>query len=328
MAKQRAVGADVVNLIGFEATYGTPPDGSGGGVYYRVPMRQYGLSPEQPPEDDPTWNLGSPDAGDPVQGPVIVNDAMTVPMCARNLGVVLKTVFGAPDSAETGVDSGVFEHEFVSGQELLSFASQTGHPLLSTPKWNTVYGTKAGGLNFDLARTGRALAEVPLIGQGETSDVGGARDATPIQLAYLPFDNAKAAITVGGSAIGNVSAGRAQYTNSLESAENIRADGLIDGVDEGERMCTGTLDVRYSTSTALETLANAKTPAAVVITYGLASHPDFSLVITMPRVFFFKPKLPINGPGGISQSWQWRAARDPDLGYLMSVVLTNDVDSY
>ena len=41
MAKLRAVGADAVNLIGFEAVYGTPPDGAATGVDYSVPLRQY-----------------------------------------------------------------------------------------------------------------------------------------------------------------------------------------------------------------------------------------------------------------------------------------------
>src|SRR5690606_719516 len=126
------VGADAVNLIGFEATYGVPPSGAGGGVYYRIPMRQYGLSAERQPEDDPSWNLGSPDAADPVEGPVIVNDAMSVPMCVRNMGVVLKAVLGAPDSDETGDDTGIFNHVFASGEALPSFSSQTGHPELST----------------------------------------------------------------------------------------------------------------------------------------------------------------------------------------------------
>lgn len=328
MAKLRAVGADAVNLIGFESVYGTPPDGAATGVYHRVPLRQYGLSPERPPEDDPTWNLGSPDAGDPVEGPVVINDSMSLPMCARNGGVALKSVFGAPDSEETGVDSGVFEHVFVSGEDVPSLSIQTGHPKLTTPKWETIFGVKAGGINFDMARTGRALMEIPLIGQGKLKDASGARDAAPIQLAYLPFDNARGSIKVGASLIGNVTAARFSFSNSLEAVENIRDDGLIDGVDEGERTCTGTIDVRYSTDTTLEDLADAKTPAAMELAFSSSLGAGFGLKFTMSRVFFFEPKKPINGPGGISQSWQWRAARDSDLGYMLSVLLTNDVETY
>ncbi|HEV7278393.1 MAG TPA: phage tail tube protein [Devosiaceae bacterium] len=424
MTKPRAVGADAVNLIGFETTYGIPPDGGAGGVYYRVPLRQYGLSPERTPEEDPTWNRGTPDAGDPVEGPVVVNDSMTLPMCARSMGVALRAVLGVPDSDETEVDSGIFEHVFASGEDLPSFSSQTGHPKLTAAKWRTVHGVKAGGMNFDMARTGRALVEIPLVGQGEIKDgtVGGsatvaadagntgngvltladpafaagaaagdyrvvctaaaagggtfevldtddeqigtvdvgdafdgpvkftiadgaadfevgdeftitlhplaARDAAPIMLAYLPFDNARGAITVGGGAIANVTAARFSFSNALEAVETIRADGMIDGVDEGERMATGTVDVRFGADTTLEDLADGKTPAAMELSFTLRSHPGWSLKFQLPRVFFFNPKLPINGPGGISQSWQWRAAHDTTLGYLLGVVLTNDVESY
>lgn len=327
MAKTRAVGADAVNLLGFEAAYGTPPNGAGGGVYNQIPLRQFGLSPERSPEDDPTWNLGSPDAGDPVEGPVVINDSLTAPMCARSMGVILKAVLGQPESEETAT-AGEYEHVFVSGEELLSLSIQTGHPKLSVPRWHTVYGAKAGGLNFDLARTGRALVEVPLIGQGETKDATGARDASPKKPAYLPFDNARGSIKVGGNLISNVTAARFAYSNSLEAIENIRPDGLIDGIDEGERTCTGTAEARFGSDLTLETLADAKTPAVVEFAFALASHPGFGLKFTLPRVFFFNPKRPITGPGGISQSWQWRAARDNALGYMMLVSLINDVVSY
>lgn len=326
MSKPRAVGADAVNLIGFETIYGTPP--AGPGAYYRLPMRQYGLSPERAPEDDPTWNRGTPDAGDPVEGPVVVNDAMTLPMCVRATGIALKAVLGAPDTAETGVGTGVYDHVYASGEPVPSFSAQTGHPELTTPKWRTVHGVKAGGLNFDMARTGRALIEIPLIGQGEIKDVGGARDAAPIAYDYLPFDNARGSIKVGGAGLANVTAARFSYSNSLEAIETIRADGMIDGVDEGERLLSGTVDVRFGADTTLEDLADVKTPAALELAFSLASQPTWGLKFQLPRVFFFNPKRPISGPGGISQSWQWRAAWDETLGYMLGVVLTNDVVSY
>lgn len=424
MTKPRAVGADAVNLIGFETVYGTPPSGAGGGVYYRVPMRQLGLSAERQPEDDPTWNLGSPDAADPVEGPVVVNDTLTAPICARNMGPLLRAVLGGPDSAETGVGTGVYEHIFASGEDLPSFASQTGHPTLALPRWNTVFGVKAGGMNFDMARTGRALVEVPLIGQGETDDMAlagsasveadagntgngiltlanpafdagaaagayvvectaaavdggtfsvtgpdsadlgdatvgaafdnvvkftiadgatdfevgdsftitlapiGQRDLDPIELAYLPFDNARGSISVGGNALANVTAARFSLNNALETVETIRADGMIGGIDEGQRLASGTVDIRFGGANPLEALAASKTPAAMVLRFSLASHADYWLELQLPRVFFFNPKKPINGPGGISQSWQWRAAKDTALGYMLAAVLRNDVQSY
>ena len=45
-------------------------------------------------------------------------------------------------------------------------------------------------------------------------------------------------------------------------------------------------------------------------------------------MFLPKPKLPIQGPGGIQAAFQWQASRDPVGGHAMTVVLKNDVVSY
>src|SRR5690606_8934169 len=114
----------------------------------------------------------------------------------------------------------------------------------------------------------------------------------------------------------------------LESVETIREDGLISGIDEGERIASGNVDIRFGGVNPLEALAASKTPAAMVLRFSLASHPEFWLELQLPRVFFFNPKKPITGPGGIAQSWQWRAARDAGLGYMLAAVLRNDVEDY
>ncbi|WP_127142840.1 phage tail tube protein [Pelagibacterium montanilacus] len=326
MSKIRAVGADAVQLIGIETAYGTAPDGSGGGVYARLPMRSYGLSPETSLEEDPTWNRGTPDAGDPVEGPIVVQDNMTMPMCARAIGAALKLALGAPDTTDNA--DGTWTHIFTSGEVLPSFAIQAGHPTLATPKWRTVLGVKAGGLNFDMSRTGRALIEIPLIGQREVKDTTGARDAEPVTYDYLPLDNMAGSITVGGDALASVTAGRFSFSNTLEPVETIRDDGVIDGIDEGERTCSGGVDVRFGVDETLEDLADAKEPAALEMAFTSRAKPDFHLKYQLPRTFFSNPKRPITGPGGISQSWQWRAAHDGDVGSLLVVVLTNDVEAY
>lgn len=328
MTKQRAVGADAVQLIAKEAVYGTPVSGAGGSVYWRLPMRSYGLSPETTLEEDPTWNRGTPDAGDPVEGPITVSDNMIMPACARAVGAALSLILGAPDTTDNDTTPDTYTHIFTSGEEIPSFSIQTGHPTLTTPKWRTVVGVKAGGLNFDMSRTGRALIEIPLIGQKEIKDVSGARDASPIGFDYLPFDNITGAIKVDGAALASVTAARFTFSNGLEPIENIRPDGIIDGIDEGERLASGSLDARFGVDSTLEDLADDKTPCALEMSFTLRQFPAWHLKFQMPRVFLSNPKRAITGPGGISQSWQWRAAHDAVLGHLLAVTLTNDVAAY
>jgi hypothetical protein len=239
---------------------------------------------------------------------------------------VLALILGEPDTEDN--EDGTYTHVYTSGEALPSFAIQTGHPELTVAKWRTVLGVKAGGVNFDMSRTGRALLEIPLIGQKEVKDVTGARDANPVMFEYLPFDNMTGAITVEGDPLANVTAGRFTYSNALETIETIREDGVIDGIDEGQRAASGSLDARFGADATLEDLADNKTPCVLEFSFTLRQYPTWSLKFSLPRVFLSKPKRPITGPGGISQSWQWRAAHDATLGHLMSVTLTNDVESY
>lgn len=326
MAKARAVGADAVHLIAKETTYATAPNGAGGGVYRKMPLRSYDLDPEQPLEDDPVWNTGSSEDGDPAQGALTVAGNLVAPMDARGVGYILTMALGAPVSVDNG--DGTFSHTWKSGKDLFSYSCQIGHPKLATPRWRTQLGIKAGGFQFPMARNGRAVVTVPMVAQSQVKDVAGVRDASPLSYAYLPFDNATGSIKVGGVALANVTAGQFNYSSNTESVETIRADMAIDGVDETRRTLSGTVNLRLGSDTTIEDLADNKTPAAFEMAFALVAQPTWALKFQMPRAFFDKPKKPVEGPGGVSFATNWRAARDATAGYMLGVVLTNDVASY
>ncbi|KQT50335.1 hypothetical protein ASG47_19725 [Devosia sp. Leaf420] len=328
MAKARASGADAVHLIAKETTYGTPPDGSAGGVYRRMPLRSMTLGKDQPLEDDPTWNRGIADDGDPSLGAATVAGDLVAPMDVRGIGFLLTMVLGAPTTVADG--GGRYTHTWKSGKELFSYAAQVGHPKLSTPKWRTHSGIKAGGIQFPMARNGRALVTVPLIAQQEIKDTGGTpqRDASPLIYPYLPFDNALGSIKVGGSQLGSVTAGQCNFLNNLEAVDEIRPDMAIAGVDEQNRSGNGSATVRFGSDSTLDDLADNKLPAALEFAFSLASQPTWGLKYQFPRTFWPTTKKPIDGPGGIAATLNWRAAYDSVAGYLLGVVLINDVPSY
>jgi hypothetical protein len=97
LGKTRALGIDTQFLLGFEAAYGTPPDGSGGGVYYRLPFREFTLGAEKPLGYDPLLGQGR-DAQDPHYEAVTDEGEVQVPIDLRSFGVWLKAQFGAPVS--------------------------------------------------------------------------------------------------------------------------------------------------------------------------------------------------------------------------------------
>ena len=326
MAKARASGSDAVHLVALETAYGVPPDGAAGEIYRRMPMRSYSLGAEQPHEDDPVWNRSRPEDSDPAQGNLTVNGDIVLPMDVRGVGVALRIALGDPTVAT--VSAGLYRHTFLSGQDLLSFTHQIGHPKLTVPKWRTHVGTKAGGMSFPMQRNGRAVMTIPLTGQGEIKDTTGARDADPLMFDYLPFNNAGGSIKIGGNPLANVTGAQFNYSNGLEPVETIRADNMIDGIDDGMRTLSGSVDMRFGADSTIDDLADANIPAAMEFAFGLASQPNWGLKFIMPRVFFPKTKKPVQGPGGISVTSTWRAAYDQAAGYLLKVELTNGVASY
>lgn len=324
MAKARAAGSDAVHLVAKEATYGTAI--AGPGVYRRTPLRSYSLGAEQALEDDPVWNRSNPDDSDPSLGALNVTGDLVAPMDSRGAGLLLSMALGAAVTVDNGDDT--YTHTWKSGKDLFSYSHQIGHPKLTVPKWRTLLGVKAGGLQFPMARNGRALATIPLIAQSEVKDTTGARDAAPLSYGYLPFNNATGGITVDGDPLANITAAQFNYSTGLEAIETIRADMMIDGADEGLRTLSGSASLRFGTDSTLDDLADANTPTAMVFSFSLPSQPDWGLSFQMPRVFFPKTKKPVEGPGGIAITANWRAAFDQTAGYMLGVVLTNDVPSY
>ncbi len=324
MAKARASGADVVHLIIKETTYGTAP-AAGAGTWRRMPMRSYTVGEDQPLEDDPTWNLGTPEDGDPSLGASTVAGDMVLPMDARGIGFALSMVLGAPVTVADG--GGKYTHTWKSGADLFSYSAQVGHPKLTTAKFRNQVGIKAGGLSFPMSRNGRALLTVPLVAQKEIKDTV-TKDSAPLAYAYLPFDNALGSIKIGGVQLGSVTAGQCNFSNNLDAVDEIRSDMAIAGADEQNRSGNGSATIRFGADATLDDLADNKTPAALEFAFGMAAQPTWGLKFQFPRTFWPKTKKPIDGPGGISATLNWRAARDATAGHLMAVVLTNDVATY
>lgn len=327
MAKPRAQGADAVVLIAKETVLGTPVSGSGGGVYRRIPMRSDDVTGAQSLEDDDTWNKGTPEDGDPSLGAFTVAGDIVAPMDVRGIGFLMAMALGASTVEEVEEDV-LWTHTWRSGKDLFSYSKQMGHPKLTAAKWRTQLGGKSNGFSFPMARNGRALLTLPMIFQGEVKDMSGARDASPLAYAYLPFDNAGGGVTIDGDPLASLTGAQFNFNNGLETVESIRADMMIDGADETLRKCSGTANLRFGTDSTIDDLVDGKTPAALAFSFKLASNPDWELTFKLPRVFFERTKKAITGPGGIEQATAWRAAFDATAGYMLEVELSNDVATY
>ena len=97
------------------------------------------------------------------------------------------------------------------------------------------------------------------------------------------------------------------YSNNLDRIETIRNDGMIEGADPSIAALSGTVDVRFADTTLLAQ-ATAGDPCELEFAYAIPSGPSFTL--TAHAVYLPKPKLALEGPGGVQASFAWQAALD------------------
>jgi len=324
MGKSRAYGADAQLLGAFETVYGTAPDGSAGGVYTKLSFKECTIGAERPLGYDPLLGQGR-DAQDPYYEAITDDGDITVPIDLRGIGFWLKGLFGAPETTDNG--DGTYTHAFTSGGALPSLALEVGHLGLTVPHFARHVGAKAETLSFDMARTGAANAQVSLVAQGE-SNPAAVVDAAPVVHALRRFSQGSGLIRLGGGQLANVTGGRLSFSNNLDRVETIRADGLIDGVDETEATAEGTIDVRFGTDATIRDAVAAETPVALEYAFTIPGAEGYEIRFSLPRVFLPRKKQELRGPGGVQGTYEWRAAKDAVAGHLLQVTLTNDVAAY
>lgn len=126
-----------------------------------------------------------------------------------------------------------------------------------------------------------------------------------------------------GTPIGNLTGGQLTYTNNLEKIETIRDDSLIDGADPTIAALTGRIDVRFADTALIDEAANG-TPVDLEFAYTLSL--GLRARFAAHEVYLPKPKLAVEGPGGVQASFDFQGARNEAAGRMLDVILTNDFD--
>lgn len=224
------------------------------------------------------------------------------------------------------LEGGGWSHAFDSGAaELPSLTWELGHPQLASAKFERYFGAKAGGISFEMTRTGPANATIDYVAQSRlTPDAATTIDAEAETYALARFSQGRCEILAEGVQLAAVTGGRFAFTNGNAPVQTIRADGAIDGVDEGEAKATGEVTVRHGPTSAMTTAVDDRTP--VTVRYGFTHPAGWFLRFDMERVFFPKPKKQIQGPGAIEATYAWQAAAGAT--YNLRATLFNDVASY
>ncbi len=308
----RAIGANCRLLMTPEATYGTAPAGD----WLRMPFLSCDLGAEQPLLDADVIGVGSSrDPAAPFLDTVTVQGQAVVPVDLINIGHWLRLLLGPPTTTGTSPN---FIHSFGSGAASLpSNSIEIGYP--DVPNYDLCTGVRADTLEIDFTPTGPATATFGLMGQGSTrgaSSSGG----TPTSAAYTAFHKAQGAISRNGAALAQVTGARLTYANGMEMVRTIRADRKVEGVDPGIARATGQITARFA-DTALLTQAQNNAPAEFAFSYAIDANR--SLTFTLHEVYLALAKTPVEGPGGVEASFEFRAAYNATATRMMAAVLKN-----
>ncbi|MCP4541401.1 MAG: hypothetical protein GY832_30090 [Chloroflexi bacterium] len=308
----RAYGSNAALLLKREAAYGVKPSGN----FINMPFNSVSLGSEQNLIADPVLGQGR-DPMAPLQD--VINDEgdITVPVDPRYLGLWLTGLFGNPASTN---NAGTFSHVFASGSDIIpSYSLEVC--MARVPAFFMHTGVVLNSIALDFQRSGAAAATINAIAQGESRN-NTSQGGTPTTLAFSRISQFQGSITKAGQPVGNLTSGSFTYSNNLEKIETIRSDGLIEGADPTVAALTGSIDVRFADTTLIDA-ASSGTPVDLEFGYTIGT---YSTMFSAHEVYLPKPKLAVDGPGGVQASFDFQGAKNAAAGRMLTVTLVNDLD--
>ena len=252
----------------------------------------------------------------------IVFDALGHAGNAFTLAASTTPASNATPSGAT-LSGGANDHTFTSGGWTLpSVAVETQMP--EVPRFSMYSGAVVDELSWEMKRAGLLQATVKLIAQGESvvaASVAGSLSA----LNYKRFGHFNGSVLRDGVAIANITQARVNYMNNLERIDAIRGDGRVEGVDPSIAALKGQIVTRFSDLT-LFNQAIAGSPCALQFSHTISTSEKF--VFTAHAVYLPRPRVPIEGPGGVEATFDWQAALATSPARMATAVLTNGVAAY
>lgn len=309
----RAYGSSATLLLKRETAYGQAASGD----YIRMPFNRCTLGSEQGLIDDPVLGQGR-DPLAPLQDVINDEGEIVAPMDPRYLGIWLTGLFGDP--ATTDNLDGTFDHVFASGSDTLpSYSLEVG--MGQVPAYFLHTGVVLNSIALEFQRSGAAAATINAVAQGEIRN-NATQGGTPTSLDFSRISQFQGSITKVGQPVGNLTGGSLTYSNNLEKIETIRSDGMIDGADPTVAALTGRIDVRFADTTLIDA-ASGGTPVDLEFGYTIGTS---SVKFAAHEVYLPKPKLAVDGPGGVQASFDFQGAKNDAAGRMLTVTLVNDLD--
>jgi hypothetical protein len=242
---------------------------------------------------------------------------------AGNAFTLAASITGGATVSGSTLVGGAYVHTFKSGKsDLPSFVAELGHA--NVPAFLQSLGCRVDSMQMNFQRTGGAFATLALIGQNETR-FSSSQGGTPTTRTYETFNQFQGSIKKDDVALANVVGAQFTYANQMDRVETIRNDALIEGADPTQVRANGTIDARYGDNTLVDVgINNSNFELELAYTINAGK----KLVWTFHKIFLQRAKLPVSGPGGVQQSFNWEAAYSSGDSASVTCALYNDVASY
>ena len=318
MAKQ-AKGMKSITNLAFETTYGQAPTG---GTWYRQPINKNALTGKQNLITTNTIT-GRRDTVEPGIGQMDASGQLELPLDVRNVGNILKGIFGTPTTS-AGTKEGTYKHVFKVGDEIPSLTVEKGFPDIGLFFQYT--GTKFNKFSLT-AQVGNneTTYTVDTMASNETEAKSTAA-ASPTSLKLMRFNNVNAAVKEGGTALATCRKMQVDINNNLDGDTYcLNGSSIRPSINEGLAEVTGSIETLFEDDTQLQKAMNS-TETSLELAF---TRDDFSLTFSIPEVILERATPGISGPKGITQSLNYRGYYADDAGNsIITVTLINDVEKY
>lgn len=319
MATQ-AKGMKSSTLFGFEDSYGTKQTAAAKVI--KLPFNSNTLSSTQS-LITPGTITGTRNPVQPGLGQIDVSGNIVIPLCARNIGYLLKGVFGAPTTS-ADASGKIYTHVFKLTEEQPSFTMEKGFNDIG--KYTVYTGCKISKLQFN-AEVGNneTTVQADLMAADETIESATINTNAKMQPVFR-FDNINATIKQGGTVLGTGRKMSLDIDCGLDGDTYcLNGKSTRPAINEGVMGLSGSLTTLF-TGLDLLNLAINGTETSLELLFKAGK---FSLSLLLPEVQLQRKSPEISGSKGITLDTEFQAFFSDDTQKSAIVAtLINDVASY
>lgn len=288
-----------------ETTIGTAATGN----FARLPVYSFDMTAQRPVVADPvlSQNYGR-NPGPGFYDKLEVRGTAVVPLDTGNFDFWMTLLFGAV------VTTGTYTDTYTAGGTPTAATFEKGFTESGVSDYWLYTGVHADGYSLNISPLGSPQLSIPLIGMGSSAMSGTTNAGTVTDATFAPVRNIGSTLSIGGSAVGNVTGGSITFKQGLDPVYTMDAatTGAPSAVDGGLMDIRGSLTARYDGNT-LDGYARAGTTQTLSIAWVAGA---YAITCDLGQVKFETVSPGVSGPGGVEQTINFIGEYDGNPTYL------------